>query len=91
MTKIKILVKNAITNEEVINNVVEIKDYDFEIMDANANAFSDTFADCCVTFSANNGDFVCLPARNQMIDDVLVETGIMTFDEYMEKWYTASI
>ena len=91
MTKIKILVTNAITNEKVIDNVVEIENYDFETMDSNANAFSDTFADCSVTFSANNGDFVCLQPMNQKIDELLMETGIMTVSEYMEKWYTASI
>lgn len=93
MTTIRILVRNAITNEVLIDNSdspVRIYDYSFEIMERNANAFSEMYPDCTVSFYADtkpHASFILLPALNQQIDEKRLDLGLMTWDEYVAKWY----
>lgn len=83
---IHIKISNALTRRVEVDNTVNV-DYDFDTMDANARCFSEAFPDCCVTLSAENGDFVCLPAHNQKLDEERVRVGLMQHWEYEEKWW----
>lgn len=87
MTSIKILVTNAITGNVEINSTVEINSYDFDTMHRNAQTFSDTFKDCYVSFYASNGDFVSIPPKNQTDEELLVDLGLMSYEDFCNKWY----
>ena len=81
---VKIKVTNQLTGVVTMDNTpgVEIPNYKFDVMQANANAYADMMPNCQVSMEASNGDFVCIPSRNMMRDEV-----VMPFDEFMAKWY----
>lgn len=81
---IKIRAINQLTGDKEIDNGdgIEIQDYKFEVMDANANAMADMMPDCEIHMVASNGDFVILPSRNMMKDEAE-----MSEDDFYAKWY----
>lgn len=78
-------VVNARTGEQVINGSFEMKasDYDFKVMDANAQAFKEMMPDCHVKMSCSNGDFTSLMPLNMQKDE---ET--MSWEDFTAKWYS---
>ena len=82
----KIRIVNALTNEIVVDNTIEVSN-DMDVIRANHEAFAETFPDCTVSFSLDNGDFICGMARNQMKDELAYVNGKMTWQEYCDKWY----
>ena len=82
---VKISVINQLTGATWNNNPgVEISNYSFDTMEANANAFADLMPDCQVSMQASIGDLICIPSRNMMKDEKE-----MPFGEFMAKWYNA--
>lgn len=81
-------VVNARTGEQVINGSFEMKavDYDFKVMDANAQAFKEMMPDCHVKMSCSNGDFTSLMPLNMQKDE---ET--MSWEDFTAKWYSGYI
>lgn len=92
-TSIRILVRNAITNELVIDNAdspAVVNDFSFSVMEENAKAFSEMYPDCTVSFYADtkpHASFVLRMPLNQQIDEKRMDLGLMTWDEYVSKWY----
>jgi hypothetical protein len=86
MTTISIKVASALNSEVIIDSLVEVSEYRFEDMDANARTFAETWPDAMVTMSASNGDFVSLPALNEQKDGLLYNSGLITWEQYMAKW-----
>lgn len=86
MTTIHIQVASALTSETIIDSQVQVADFDFETMDANARAFAETWPDCMVTMSADNGSFISLPALNEQKDGLLYNAGLISWEEYRAKW-----
>lgn len=92
-TSIRILVRNAITNELVIDNTdspVVVNDFSFSVMEENAKAFSEMYPDCTVSFYADTkpyASFTLRTALNQTLDEAEMEKGNMTWDDYVSKWY----
>lgn len=81
--KIKII--NALTNEIVLNTTIESSRFD-DVQKAH-EILSAAYPDCTVSFSLDNGDFICGMARNQMKDELAYVNGKMTWQEYCDKWY----
>lgn len=81
-------VVNARTGEQVINGSFEmnVADYDFKVMDANAQAFKEMMPDCQVTMSCSNGDFASLMALNMQKDE-----DTLSWEEYSAKWCSGYI
>ena len=91
MYQISTQVLNTLTGEVVVNGSFDMKatDYNFETMHANAVAMKEMMPDCTVSMAGSNGDFICLMALNQELDEKKYEAGEITFEEYTHKWYGA--
>ncbi len=89
MYQISTQVLNTLTGEVVINESFSMKtsDYDFQVMDANARAMKEMMPDCSVSMTCSNGDFTSLMAFNQELDEAKYQMGLITWDEYIDKWY----
>ncbi len=88
---IKIKITNAFTGEVTTDNTVTIQDYDFQIAEANHEYMSQTLGDCFVNFSMDNGDFICGMPYNMKQDQKLLDAGVITWEEYCNKWYKGDL
>lgn len=85
----KVTVTTRITNQctgEVIADTfpgVEIPNYNAQNMIKTADDMADMWPDCEISVSVSNGDFVCIPSRNMMRDEIT-----MNFEDFMAKWYS---
>ena len=84
--KLSIKIVNQLTGETVVDSTIEVPN-DIAAVQANHGVFAETFPDCTVNFSLENGDFICGMARNQMKDELAYENGEMTWQDYCDKWY----
>ena len=89
-------VSHARTGEIMINTKDTLLPYETSkelsaSMRRNHQAFSETFPDCHVNFSwKEEGEFenfIYGMPYNQRQDEIALEEGHMTFDEYEERWY----
>ena len=84
---ISIKVVNYLTDKTEIDSRVTINGYEYEVMEANAKAFSEMYPDCGVFFGASNTDFIGLPPLNMTKDEDPGGLFHTDFDAYMAKWY----
>ena len=93
--KVHIYVKNALTKEVVFDSVIESIAYDdINIINANHQAFVETFPDCHVNFTWESDypevygmNFIAGVPLNMELDHERVAKGEMTWQEEMRKWY----
>ena len=88
---IHIKITDAITGEVITDNTVTIRDYDSAIAEANHKCMSEAFPNACVNFFMDNGDFICGMPYNQSMDEDAMDVGLMTWEEYCEKWYKGDL
>ncbi len=86
MSKITIRIRaiNQLTGEVVMDNNpgIEVPDFKYSVMKANAEAYADMMTYCQITMSASNGSFVSIPSRQMTKDE---ET--MSSEDFANKWY----
>ncbi len=84
VVSIKIKVINQLTDVIEIDNGdgITIRDYNADVMVANAEAMADMMPDCQVSMSASNGDCIYIPSRNMMKDEKE-----LSYEAYTAKWY----
>ena len=86
---IKIRIVNALTDVVEVDNTVVVEDRPdaTEIAEANWNALMEMFPDSHVNFVLDNGGFFMGMPSNMRKDELLVETGLMEWEDYTRKWY----
>jgi hypothetical protein len=91
---IRIHVKNALTKEVEIDNVIDVINEDMDIIRANHQVFVEVYPDCHVNFEWPSIDvkkygmnFIAGVPVNMERDAVLVAKGEMSWQEEMNKWY----
>lgn len=88
---IKIYVFNCLTNETIIDSVIEVNGNDMEIAKANHKAMSEMNPDCIVNFVIDKDNFIFGMPVNQRKDDIAYQAGRMTWDEYCDKWHSGKV
>lgn len=86
---IKIFVFDYLTRETIIDNTIEVNG-DYQIAEANHEAFRELFPNCQVNFVIDDNNFMMSPPLNQEKDERAYDEGRMTWDEYSSKWYTGA-
>jgi hypothetical protein len=90
---IRIYVKNALTKQVEIDNVISVINEDIEIIRANHQVFVEAYPDCHVNFeweAANplhGKNFIAGMPLNMERDQDRVAKGEMTWQEEMSKWH----
>lgn len=87
---IKIFAFDYLTHETIIDSTVEVNG-DMEIAEANYKAFRETLPNCQVNFVIDADNFMMSPPLNQQKDEQAYDEGRMTWNEYMDKWYTGAL
>lgn len=86
---IKIFAFDYLTHKTIIDSTVEVNS-DMEIAEANYKAFREMLPNCQVNFVINSDNFMMSPPLNQQKDEIAYHEGRMTWNEYMDKWYTGA-
>ena len=91
MVTINIRVVNQLTNEVVVDSKFkQLEKSSFDAMSATADVIADSNPDCTVYIRASTGNFVSLMPRNQKADEQKMGKGLLSWEEYMAKWYKTS-
>ena len=90
---IKIKVINHFTKEVIIDSTVSLNESsDWDIVEANHKAFSEFYPDCYVNFVCEErNSFICGVPLNQWKDEEAYDKGLMTYEEFCDKWYNGSL
>jgi len=91
--KIKVLIKDALTEKVIRDNEVETPEYSFEQMCAFHNQFKRKYPNAHINFSwlpkgAKDVSFICGVPLNMELDEKKMNRGQITWNEYVEKWYS---
>jgi hypothetical protein len=96
------MIKAKSSNSLVVNKMqATVKDIHnkeiYKVMDAElkpgtdledlAYALRDKYPDCFVTVYADSKNFYCLMPKNMDRDQKLVDSGRVSMEQFMEKWY----
>jgi hypothetical protein len=88
---IRVNIYNSLTHSLLTQSEVQVQNYSFEIMEANAHIMSEMMPDCLVSLYASNGDFTCLPAFNMVKDSKAYDRGELSWEQYCNKWNQGSL
>jgi hypothetical protein len=93
--KIKVFIKDAITNQVIRNDEVNTLDYSFQQMSNFHNRFKKRYPNAHINFSwlpkgAKQSSFICGMPLNMELDEIKLDKGQMSWDEYTEKWYKSA-
>jgi len=93
--KIKVLIKDALTEKVIRDNEVETPEYSYEQMSVFHNQFKRKYPNAHINFSwlpkgAKDVCFICGVPLNMQLDERRMDKGIITWDEYVQKWYSFS-
>ena len=85
--KIKVFIKDALTNEVIRNNEVETSEFTFEQMCKHHELFKNIYPNAHINFSwlpkgAKDTSFICGMPLNMQLDEEN-----MPFEDYCAKWY----
>lgn len=87
---IKIFAFDYLTHETIIDSTVEVNG-DMEIAEVNYKAFREMLPNCQVNFVIDADNFMMSPPLNQQKDEIAYDEGRITWNEYMDKWYTGAL
>jgi hypothetical protein len=90
--KIKVFIKDAITDKVIRNNEVNAPEYSFQQMEMFHNQFKNKYPNAHINFSwlpkgASQSSFICGMPLNMQLDESKVDKGQMSFEDYSKKWY----
>lgn len=86
---IKIFAFDYLTHETIIDSTVEVNG-DMEIAQANYKAFREMLPNCQVNFVIDSNNFLMSPPLNQEKDEKAYDEGRMSWEDYVDKWYTGA-
>ena len=87
---IKIFAFDYLTHETIIDSTVEVNG-DMEIAEANYKAFREMLPNCQVNFVIDSDNFMMSPPLNQQKDEKAYDEGRMSWEDYMDKWYSGAL